>query len=111
MKLYFYSNSYIVLHCSIFFIFIHILFIPDPVCRTIPYYGNSTNPNPDPGQKCIFPFTHNQQTFTKCIRTIDDKNFWCGTDSDESKIRHENKWGICNEMCEKQIGRLTEYTF
>ena len=83
----------------------------DPVCRTIPHLGNSTIPNPDPGQKCIFPFTYNQRKFTKCMRTIDDKDFWCGTDSDESKISHENKWGICNEMCEKEIGRLTSHTF
>ena len=80
------------------------LFILDPVCRTIAYSGNSSNANPDPGQRCVFPFTHNQREFRKCIRTISDKEFWCGTDSDESKIDLDEKWGICNEKCEQEIG-------
>ena len=80
------------------------LLILDPVCRTLAYPGNSSNANPDPGQKCVFPFTHHQQKFTKCIRARDDKDFWCGTDSDESKIDLDEKWGICNEKCEQEIG-------
>ena len=85
------------------------MFIPDPVCRTIAIAENLTNPNPDPGQKCKFPFTHNRKTFTKCIRTEVDANFWCGTEmpAKESEIIHDKKWGICNDMCEREIGIFT----
>ena len=71
-------------------------------CSTRPIL-NSTNP--DPCQKCVFPFEHKGKTYKECIKTKKGDDFWCATegynegsgkdDKTKSNTVKENKWGLC----------------
>ena len=78
--------------------------IIDPVCRTVasPMLPNHQNRN----QKCIFPFTYNETSYEKCIKTNVGNDYWCKTanPTKDSSPNTDADWGICNDKCETLKG-------
>ena len=80
--------------------------ILDPVCRTVTVPSVASHQNPNTNQRCIFPFTHNQTSYDKCIRTDEVNDFWCKTEklTQGSQLDTDDNWGFCNDASEKFRG-------
>ena len=84
----------------------------DNVCRTI---TKSSNENPDPHQKCMFPIIHEDKWIEKCIKKEEgDAKSSCPTERiyiDGWKTKKNGKWGICNQSCQKNTSKYGYFLY
>ena len=57
-----------------------------------------TKSGPDTGKPCVFPFTHDGETFQRCTRRDSDQ-LWCSTEVDANGAVVDGKWGYCGDGC------------
>ena len=74
----------------------------DRMCRTRSLRGPE---NPDPDQKCEFPFEHHTKRYDLCIEWEGRDYFWCKTG------KEANKWGQCNDACTLKRSKCVIYHF
>ena len=75
----------------------------DPICRTIA--TDNLNTNPDPDKRCHFSEDKNN-VHQRCSKDERNGAFWCPT---LGWAHHKHsKWGLCNQMCDKESGKGTE---
>ena len=60
------------------------------------------NQNENENRKCIFPFTHHEISYEKCIK--EGNSFWCEAEKDSQGSQQNQNWGVCNDKCEKLRG-------
>jgi hypothetical protein len=61
--------------------------------------GQTNNDNPDPDQKCVFPFIWAGVKHNSCINDDDAGGSWCSTKVDRYGKYIDRKWGICSPTC------------
>ena len=65
---------------------------------------------PSTGSPCVFPFTFNGRTYSRCTldeTPEDDKVAWCSTkvDSQGNHVAGKKFWGRCNPKCGQPDGK------
>ena len=66
---------------------------------------------PDPGKKCVFPFTRNGKTFNACaLQSAISRNDkpWCATKVDDKGAYNNDgsgSWGTCGTKCPFEKGK------
>lgn len=76
---------------------------PAPTPPPTPLTGCGTKSGAVVGQKCVFPFTHNGETFNSCTTKGDDEDkAWCSTKTDSTGKHISGNWGHCNDACSGQ---------
>ena len=61
--------------------------------------GQTNNDNPDPDQKCVFPFIWSGVKHYSCVNDDVAGGSWCSTKVDRSGKYIDTKWGICLPTC------------
>ena len=55
---------------------------------------------PATGEKCIFPFTLDGVTYTKCTKSRSTENIpWCSTKVDDDGVLIGRNFGDCSDEC------------
>lgn len=62
-------------------------------CMTVGTDGKLT------GNKCVFPFKYNSDTYDSCTDVDAKTGKWCYTEVDENGIGKKGQWGTCSESC------------
>ena len=90
-------------------------YVADKFCRTIMKFDQDNNP--DPNKKCAFPMGTliNQGIQDRCVPSIEDESvFVCptvGYDKKKNPLKDKDdyKWGICSELCPKDISKINDF--